>query len=94
MGKADNRAVRKFRRRLSERGMTRLEVSVRKTDAALVRNVVQALSNPEQEKMTRSLLREYFGARPPTGLKDLLAAAPLDGIELERDGDFGRDVDL
>lgn len=94
MGNAHKRAVRNFRQRLRERGMTRLEVRVRKADAALVRSVVQALSSPEQEKMARSLLREYFGAKPTAGLKDLLAAAPLEGIEFKRDADLGRDVDL
>jgi Arc/MetJ family transcription regulator len=67
---------------------------VRIADAALVRDVVRALSNPEQEQAVRKLLREYFGTKPTTGLKDLLAAAPLEGIELKRDRDFGRGVDL
>jgi hypothetical protein len=74
--------------------MTRLEVRVRKGDAALVRNVVQALSNPEQEQMARALLREHFVPRSAEGLKELLAAAPLEGIELKRDGDLGRDINL
>jgi len=29
-----------------------------------------------------------------TSLKELLASAPLDDIEIERDKSFGRDVDL
>jgi Arc/MetJ family transcription regulator len=63
---------------------------VRIASAALVRDVVRALSNPEQEQAVRKLLREYFGTKPTRGLKDL----PLEGIELKRDRDFGRDVDL
>ena len=92
--KAQRKAVTNFRRRLKQRGITRLEVNVRIADAAIVRDVVRALSNPEQEQAVRKLLREYFGSKPTRGLKDLLAAAPLEGIELKRDRDFGRGVDL
>ena len=74
--------------------MARLEVHVRKGDAALVRNVIRALANPDQEQATRALLREHFGSRQTEGLKALLAAAPLEGIDLGRTRDFGRKVDL
>jgi hypothetical protein len=40
------------------------------------------------------LLRHHFGSRHREGLKTLLAAAPLEGIDLSRERDFGRDVDL
>ena len=40
------------------------------------------------------LLRKRFVGSPRVSLKALLAAAPLDGIDLERDRDPGRDVDL
>jgi hypothetical protein len=40
------------------------------------------------------LLREHFGSGPAEGLKSLLAAAPLEGIDLSRRRDLGRDVDL
>ena len=94
MVKAQRKAVNSFRKRLKQRGMARLEVNVHKDDAALVRNVVRALTNPEQEQVARALLREHFGGRPAEGLKALLAAAPLEGIDLGRERDFGRDVDL
>jgi hypothetical protein len=92
--KTQQKAVSSFRKRLKHQGMARLEVNVRKDDAALVRNVVRALSTPEQEKTARALLREHFGSKQAEGLKALLAAAPLEGINLGRDRDFGRDVDL
>ena len=38
--------------------------------------------------------REHFGSRQAEGLKALLAAAPLEGLDLSRKRDFGRDVDL
>ena len=94
MVKAQRKAINSFRKRLKQRGMARLEVSVRKDDATLVRNVVRALASPEQEQTARALLREHFGSGPAEGLKSLLAAAPLEGIDLSRRRDLGRDVDL
>ena len=44
--------------RLKRRGVIRVEVHMRKADAALVRNVAQALSDPAREAETRALLRE------------------------------------
>ena len=92
--KAQRKAINSFRKRLKRQGMARLEVNVRKDDATLVRNVVRALASPEQEQTARALLREHFGSRQAEGLKALLAAAPLEGIDLSRERDFGRDVDL
>jgi hypothetical protein len=56
--------------------------------------VVRALASPEQEQTARALLREHFGSGPAEGLKSLLAAAPLEGIDLSRRRDLSRDVDL
>jgi hypothetical protein len=83
-----------YRRRLKRQGVVRLEVNVRKEDAPLVRGVVKALGDPEREAEVRSFLRERFGATKPAGLKALLAAAPLEGIDLTRHSDVGRDVEL
>ena len=94
MIKSQRKAINSFRKRLKQQGLTRLEVNVRQDDAALVRNVVKALSNSEQEQAARALLREHFGSLPTEGLKALLAAAPLEGIDLGRERDYGRDVDL
>ena len=94
MKKAQRKAASSFRKRLEQRGMVRLAVNVRKDDAELVRNVVRAFSSPEQEQAARALLRERFGSSQTEGLKALLAAAPLEGINLSRERDFGRDVDL
>jgi hypothetical protein len=87
-------ALSAYRRRMKRRGIVRLEVHVRKDDASLVRGVVAALADPDREAETRALLRERFGAGPAKGLKALLASAPLDGIDLRRERDLGRDVEL
>ena len=94
MVKAQRKAISNFRKRLKLQGMARLEVNVRKGDATLVRNVVRALSSQVEGQAARALLREHFGSRQAEGLKVLLAAAPLEGVNLSRERDFGRDVDL
>ena len=94
MASTQREALSTYRRRLKRRGVVRLEVHVRKDDAALVRGVVKALADPERAGEARALLRERFGAGKAKGLKALLASAPLRGINLSRDPDFGRDVRL
>ena len=84
-----------YRRRLKRRGVVRVEVRVHKADAPLVRSVAQALSDPAQEDEARFLLRERFGpARAAADFKAHLAAAPLEGIDLSRDQDVGRSIEL
>jgi hypothetical protein len=91
---SQRKALSSYRRRLKRRRMVRLEVHVRKSDAALVRGVVSALGDPARENEARALLRERFGTDAAAGLKALLAAAPLEGIDLTRDRDFGRNISL
>ncbi len=67
-----------------------MEVRVRKEDTPLVRSVAQALGDPGLAAAARSLLKARFGTPTSTGLKSLLASAPLDGIDLERARDPGR----
>jgi len=83
-----------YRRRLKRRGVVRVEVHVRKDDAALICDVARALDDPERADQVRALLRARFTADKAKGLKALLAAAPLEGIDLTRAHDTGRPVDL
>lgn len=87
-------SLAKYRSRLERRGLVRVEVNVRKEDASLVRRVASALSDPLRRAEARLLLRQRFVEPPNVSLKSLLASAPLEGIELDRSGDVGRDVDL
>ena len=82
------------RARKERLGFVRVEVSVRKEDASLVRRVASALSDPSLQADARKLLRRRFAEPPKVSLKALLASAPLDGIDLDRSRDLGRDVDL
>ena len=60
---------------------------IHRMHAWLVRQVAR-------EADTRALLRRRFAAPRAKGLKALLAAAPLEGIDLERARDTGRPLDL
>ena len=86
--------VVRHRARMARRGFVRVEVNVSKADAPLVRHVAAALVDPARQAAARALLRQRFADPPKVSLKALLAAAPLEGIDLERARDFGRDVDL
>src|SRR5271155_1095795 len=82
------------RARKRRHGFVRVEVSVREEDVGLVRHVAAALSDPARQAAARMLLRQRFAEPPGVSLKALLAAAPLDGIDLDRRHDLGREVDL
>ena len=82
-------SVTKWRERRRRPGFARVEVQVRKEDASLVRDVAAALVGPERAAETRAISRERITAPRAGGLK-----APLDGIDLERSRELGRDTAL
>ncbi|HTY85708.1 MAG TPA: hypothetical protein VMB19_15915 [Silvibacterium sp.] len=92
MGKRSSVASHRARR--ARAGFVRVEISVRKEDAPLVRRVAAALTDPSRRTAARALLRQRFSAPAKLSLKELLASAPLEGIDLDRERDLGRDVDL
>ena len=94
MSRSQKSSLSAYRHRQKRQGVVRLEVHVRKDDAALIRGVAKALSDPAREADARALLRDRFGAVKGKGLKALLAAAPLEGIDLTRRRDLGRDIKL
>ena len=83
-----------FRSRQKREGIVRVEVQVRKEDAALIRSVARALGDPARATEARNVLKARFAEPVAMGLKALLASAPLDGIEIERSRDLGRQIDL
>ncbi len=88
----DPSPVTQWRKRRQRQGFVRVEVQVRKEDAALVRDLASALGDPERESETRAILRERIATPRTGGLKALLASAPLEGIDLDRPRDFGRET--
>lgn len=93
MAEQQETPVAGFRKRLKQRGLVRVEVQVRRGDAALMRGIAAALNDPTREAETREALRKRLGSTS-TDLKALLEAAPFDDLELERDRDVGRPVAL
>ena len=89
-----NQAVRRYRERLQRDGWIRCEVKIPQEDVALIRGVATVLSNPERNVAARALLRSHFADGSLPSLKALLAAAPLEGIDIERSADPGRAPDL
>ena len=94
MPTSQRKALTTYRRRMRRKGFFRLEVQVLKDDVALVRGVVSALADPVHQAETRAILREHFAAQPVVGLKALLAAAPVDDLDLDQPRDYDRKVDL
>lgn len=89
-----NRALVDHRQRQRARGLKRLELQVPATDAPLLRAVAAALADPARAPAARRLLHDRFGAAHTTSFKALLAAAPLEGIPLDRAPDPDRTVEL
>jgi hypothetical protein len=79
---------------LRERGLLRIELQARDEDASLLRAVAAALADPARAAEARATLRTRFAPPPRRGLKEILAAAPLDGVDLDRSRDTGRAIDL
>jgi hypothetical protein len=94
VGSRTRSSLARHRARKARQGFVRVEVNVRKEDAGLIRQVVAALSDPAHQAAARALLRQRFGEPAKLSLKALLASAPLEGIDLDRGHDLGRDVDL
>jgi hypothetical protein len=62
--------------------------------SAQARQLLKALADPLRAAETRSILTARFGTPAKPGLKALLASAPLEGVDLERPRDLGREIDL
>jgi hypothetical protein len=71
-----------YRNRMKRQGFVPVDVQVREEDAALVRTIAGALTDPARAAEARAFLRKRF-AEPPRGLKALLVAAPLERIDIE-----------
>lgn len=92
MATAQKTPVDAFRRRLRQKGMVRVEVHVQKGDAVLVKSLARALGNPKTAAEARAILKARFTKPAQAGLKALLASAPLEGVDLERPRDMGREM--
>jgi hypothetical protein len=95
MSTTQRKAVARHRSRLRRQGMVRLEVQASRGDADLIRRIARALrGDPAAVPTVRARLRQALGKEDVSGLKDLLAAAPLDGIDVARSRTPARHVEL
>jgi hypothetical protein len=92
---ARRKAVAEHRKRLKSRGLARIELRAPEQDAALLREIASALADPERGARTRQLLYEHFDPYAGLGLKELLAAAPLDlELDFDRRADISREIEF
>jgi len=82
------------RKRQRALGLVRVQVQVRKADASLVQEIACALRDPLRREATRAAISKQITPSPAKSFKALLASAPLDDIELDRQTDFGRENGL
>ena len=94
MTSSASKHVAEHRKRLKQRGLVRVELRAPKEDAGLLRDIANALSDPTRVVQTRRLLYEHFNPYAGMGFKELLAAAPLEGVDLERSRDTPREIDF
>ena len=65
--------------------LTCVTLHVPEEDAPLLHSLAKALADPLRAAAARSYLQERFASpSAATGLKELLASAPLEGIDLTR----------
>ena len=96
---SQRRALRNYRDRLAERGMTRFEVLGRDADRALIRSLARRLAknDSDAERIREAVSRAIAGAPPKLGgILAALRRSPLVGADLElaRPVTDGREVDL
>lgn len=93
------RAVKAYRARLGDRGLTRFEVVGRDDDKALIRSLARQLSEdgPEATRL-RKVVSQNLSGSPPSrgGIVAALRRSPLVGAELdlERPRVEAREIDL
>ncbi len=96
MNLAQKKVADNYRARRQRRGLLRLEVQASEADIPLLRQVARVLrENLEEASALRRVLGRTLAPEAPEGsLKRLLEAAPLEGVDLSRPRDFGREVEL
>ncbi len=94
MAGSQENALKNHRRRLKEKGLKRVEVEARDSDASLIRQLARALrADGDKAREARQILIDLL-ASEQTGLKELLLSAPLEGVRITRSVDAGRPVEL
>ena len=93
---AQKKALDSYRQRQRRLGVQRLEVQAPEADAPLIRELARVLrENSQEASELRHVLRQALVPEAREGkLKQLVEAAPLEGVDLSRPREFGREVKL
>jgi hypothetical protein len=96
---SQNRALRNYRSRLTERGMARFEVLGLDADRDLIRALARRLAEdgPDAARVRETISRTIAGEPPRKGgILKALRCSPLVGADLDiaRSREAGRKVDL
>jgi hypothetical protein len=99
MSSSQKRAIRKYRSRLSERGLARFEVLGRDADRELIRSLARRLADDSAEaSRLRALIGRSVAGEPPKkgGILAALRRSPLVAADLDltRPREEGRTVDI
>jgi hypothetical protein len=99
MGSSQKRAIKNYRSRLSERGLSRFEVLGRDADRVLIRSLARRLAedSPEASRL-RDVVNQTIAGEPARkgGILAALRRSPMVGADLDltRTREEGRKVDL
>jgi len=95
MTSPQNKAVTNYRKRQKKKGFVRMELNVPDTDRELIRKAAANLrAGGDVAEKTRMALLSVINPFEGMGLKELLEAAPLEELDLERSKETWRDIDL
>lgn len=95
MTTSQNKAIKSYRNRQKARGIARVEVAVPDSDRDLIRQTAANLrAGGEIAERTRAAMQSVIDPYAGMNLKQLLEAAPIEDLELERSRETWRDIDL
>jgi hypothetical protein len=95
MTPAQKKAVSKYRSSQKKQGLVRMELSIPDADRELIRQMaVNLRAGGEIAEKTRQALSAVINPYEGMNLKELIEAAPLGELELERSKETWRDIDL
>lgn len=90
-----NKAVTSYRERQREKGLVRMELNVPDADRELIRRTAANLrAGGDLAEKTRIALLTVINPYEGMNLKELLEAAPIEELDLERSKESWRDIDL
>ena len=95
MNTSQKKAVTRYRNRQKAKGIVRMELTIPEGDRELLKRTAANLrAGGEIAENTRLALSSVLNPFEGMNLKELIEAAPLEGLELERSKETWRDIDL